>query len=604
LVDKLDLFCYDLYINQLIDMRTVRNPYRFISDRRRKIMSQTIYADSTNIDPIIINPSVTSNPRRWWALAATSFGLFMALLDVTIVNVALPTIGKDLNASFSDLQWVVNAYTLALAVFLVTAGRLGDLFGRKRLFMAGLGIFSFGSLCAALAGDFTVDGLSHIQILLIARVIQGIGGSVMLPLSLAIIAATFHGRERGLAIGIYGGVTGLATALGPVIGGVLVEKVNWQSIFYLNVPIGVIGILLCAWAVTESFDINAPRWIDFYGLVTLSVSLFCLVLALIQGSDPDKGWTSPYILMLFAISAATMLAFVIGEMRMKNPMVDPRLFKNISFTGSAIAAFTLSGGLYSLFFFLSLYMQNYLGFSALDAGIRFLPLSGLILVAAPIAGVFSERFGLKFIMVVGMALLMLAVWLMARISPTDTQSDWLVLLPSFILAGIGSGLVSPLISVVAVGTVNRDRAGMASGVSGVCRQVGTAFGIALLGAILTNQYNSTVNDKISRLTVPHVSPAVQRSTLKGIITTLQNAGTFVGSTGLKNLPPQYASFSHQPLFPQVQLIVQHAFIDGTIDIFYVAIGLLAIGLIASLALIRKSDMPPTTLDTKSQIIEI
>ncbi|HEV8194176.1 MAG TPA: MFS transporter, partial [Ktedonobacterales bacterium] len=190
----------------------------------------------------------TENPRKWWALAAVSFGLFMALLDVTIVNVALPTIGNDLNATFADLQWVINAYSLTLAVLLVTAGRLGDLFGRKRFFMIGLGIFSFGSLLAAISGSVTVDGFSHIQVLLAARVVQGLGGATMLPLALAIIAATFHGRQRGAAIGIYGGVTGLATALGPVIGGILVEKVSWQSIFYLNVPIGVLGIGLCLWA--------------------------------------------------------------------------------------------------------------------------------------------------------------------------------------------------------------------------------------------------------------------------------------------------------------------------------------------------------------------
>lgn len=568
-------------------------------------MSQASQADSINTEPAATGgPVAEHNPRRWWALAATSFGLFMALLDVTIVNVALPTIGNDLNASFADLQWVVNAYALALAVLLVTAGRLGDLFGRKRLFMVGLGVFSLGSLCAALAGNFTIDGLSHIQILLGARVLQGIGGSIMLPLALAIIAATFQGRERGLAIGIYGGVTGLATAIGPVIGGVLVEKVSWQSIFYLNVPIGFIGIALCAWAVTESYDRSAPRWVDFYGLVTLSISLFCLVLALIQGSDPDKGWTSPYILTLFGIGAATMLAFVVGELRLKHPMVDLRLFKNASFTGAAIVGFTLSAGLFSLFFFLSLYLQNYLGFSALDAGVRFLPLSGIILFAAPIAGAFNDRLGSKIIMGVGMAVLVVAVLLMARISPTDTQTDWLVLLPAFILGGIGSGLVNPPVSTVAVGTVSRDLAGMASGISGVCRQVGTAFGIALLGAILTNQYNTELHDKVSQLTVPHVPPAQQQSILNGIITTLQNAGTFVGSTGLRNVPPQYASFAHQPLFPQVQTIVQNAFIHGTIDIFYVAAGLLAVGLIAALVLVKKSDMQPVSPGEKSVAVEV
>ncbi|HEX5548428.1 MAG TPA: MFS transporter, partial [Ktedonobacterales bacterium] len=414
-------------------------------------------------------------PRRWWALAATCFGLFMALLDVTIVNVALPTIGDDLNASFADLQWIINAYALALAVLFVTAGRLGDIFGRKRIFMIGLGLFSLGSLLCALAGSIQLGTLAPIDVLIGARALQGIGGSIMLPLSLAIISNTFYGRERGAAIGIYGGVTGLATAIGPLVGGILVEKVSWQSIFYLNVPIGAIGILLTAWAVRESRDEQAPRSVDVFGLVTLTITLFCLVLALIQANDADKGWTSPYILILFAISAIALIIFVVGELRLRNPMVDPRIFLIPSYTGAAIVAFAISAGLFSLFFFLTLYLQNFLGFSALDAGIRFLPLSGLVLVTAPLAGVLTHRLGAKPILFVGMAVLTIAVLLMTRISPTDTQTDWLVLLPAFVLGGLGSGLVNPPIADVAVGTLPRERAGMASGVNGVCRQLGIAF---------------------------------------------------------------------------------------------------------------------------------
>jgi EmrB/QacA subfamily drug resistance transporter len=534
--------------------------------------------------------SSAQDPRRWWALAATSFGLFMALLDVTIVNVALPTVGTDLNASFADLQWVINAYALTLAVLLVTSGRLGDLFGRKRLFMLGLGVFSVGSLLAALSGTIIIGGLSHIQVLLAARVVQGIGGAIMLPLALAIIAATFHGRERGLAIGIYGGVTGLATAIGPVIGGVLVEKVSWQSIFYLNVPVGFIGIALCAWAVTESYDVHAPRTVDLFGLVTLSVSLFCLVLALIQGNDADKGWTSPYILTLFAVSALALAVFVVGELRLKHPMVDPRLFANASFTGAAIVAFTLSGGLFALFFFLTLYLQNFLGFSALDAGIRILPMSGLILIAAPLAGAFSDRLGPKIILATGMAVTVVAVLLMTRISPTDTQSDWLLLLPALVLAGIGSGLTSPQISNVAVGTVSRDRAGMASGLSGVCRQVGTAFGIAFLGAVLTNQYNTQLHDRIAQISIAHVTPGHQQAILSGIITRLQQAGTFVGSTGLKHPSARLAPYAHLPHFPQIQAAVSAAFINGEVTIFRAATLLVVVGLVAALALVKRSDM--------------
>src|SRR5215831_17289941 len=368
-----------------------------------------------NTDTAAATPVTTADPRRWWALITVSLGLFMALLDVTIVNVALPTIGDDLNTSFADLQWVVSAYALALAVFLVTAGRLGDPFGRKRFF-----VFALGSMLCALSGDFTLFSLTHIQTLIAARALQGLGGSIMLPLSLAILSSTFRGRERGVAFGVYGGVTGLATAIGPVPGGLLVEKVNWQSIFWINVPIGIIAIALCLWSVQESYDTTAPRSIDVFGLVTLSVALFCLVLALIQGNDADKGWTSAYILTIFGVAALGLVAFIVGELLLKNPMVDPRLFKNASFTGVAIVAFTLSAGLYALFFFLTLYLQNYLGFSPLQAGLRALPLSGLVLITAPLAGAQMHRFGPKIFLVLGMALAAGGVLLMTRIT-TDLR---------------------------------------------------------------------------------------------------------------------------------------------------------------------------------------
>lgn len=535
--------------------------------------------------------SFGDDPRKWWALAATCFGLFMALLDVTIVNVALPTIGNDLKASFADLQWIINAYALALAVLLVTAGRLGDIFGRKRVFMLGLGLFSLGSLLCALAGGIQLGGLARIDVLIGARALQGIGGSIMLPLSLAIISNTFHGAQRGAAIGIYGGVTGLATALGPLVGGILVDRVSWQSIFYLNVPIGIVGILLTAWAVRESRDERAPRTIDVFGLVTLSVALFCLVLALIQANDADKGWTSPYILTLFAVAAVALVVFVVGELRLRHPMVDPRLFRVPSYTGAAIVGFTLSAGLFSLFFYLTLYLQNFLGFSALEAGIRFLPLSGLVLVTAPLAGAFTHRIGAKPIMVVGMLALVLSVVLMTRISPTDTQTDWLVLLPAFILGGLGNGLVNPPVADVAVGTVPRERAGMASGVNGVCRQVGTAFGIALLGALLTNQYNAEVHDKVSSsITIPNVPLQAQHGIQQNIIHGIQQAGIFAGSTGYRHLPPQFAQYAKDPTFPLIQHIVRQAFIDGLVGILWVAAAVLAVGALAALVLVRKSDM--------------
>jgi EmrB/QacA subfamily drug resistance transporter len=529
----------------------------------------------------------SSRPHKWWALIATCFGLFMTLLDITIVNVALPSIGADLHANFSDLQWVINAYTISLAVFLVTVGRLGDIFGRKLMFMIGLGIFTLGSLLCALSGHITIGNLSHTDILFGARAIQGFGGSFMLPLSLAIISATFAGHERGTAIGIWGGVTGLATAIGPVVGGVLVQTVGWQSIFLLNVPIGVIGIGLSAWAISESRDERAPRTVDVFGLLTSAIFVFCLVLALVQGNDPDKGWTSPYILSLFGISAVALIAFVVGELRLKYPMADPRLFKIPSFTGGAIIAFTLSAGFYSLLFFLSLYMQNTLGFDALQAGVRFLALSGPILIAAPLAGRLIDRIGPRPILIVSTALLVVSVLLMTRISSTRfDQTQWLVLLPAFVLGGFASGLMNPPISTLAVGTVERRVAGMASGISGLCRQVGIAFGIAFLGAVLTSRYKSYIHDRVMAIYAPGITPEVKQNIIKGI----QSAGDLAGSAGLKGGTAQQNPYAHSPLFPTLSYISKSSFVDGTIDILRIAAAIVAVGFLASVFLVRQSDL--------------
>lgn len=532
----------------------------------------------------IIQQPDKSKSHKWWALAAVCFGLFMALLDVTIVNVALPTIQKSLNASFSDLQWVIDAYALSFAVVLVTSARLGDIFGRKRFFIIGMGLFTIGSLLCALSGDMKLGSFSHITILNISRAIQGLGASAMMPLSLAIISTEFHGRERGTAFGIWGGVSGLATAIGPLVGGILVEKVNWQSIFYINIPVGIIGILLSIWAIRESRDDKSARFIDVFGLITLTISMFCLVLALMQGND--KGWSSSYILTLFIIAAAALLIFIFGELRIKNPMVDPRLFKNGSFTASAVAAFCLSAGLYSLFFYLTLYLQNFLGFSSFEAGLRTLPLSALVLIGAPIAGRFTDKVGPKWIIVTALTLLTIAVFLMTRISPSDQPTDWIVLLPAFIVAGIGNGMANPPLSTLAMGTVHPSKAGMASGVSNVSRQVGIAFGIAFLGAMLSQQYNTNVHDKITTLAIPGMSAAVKQQIISGV----QNAGTIAGSLGLPNDPTHPNPYVHLPIFPTIQTIARTSFVDSTIDIFRIAGYILAAGTVLSLIFIRKKDM--------------
>ncbi|MGH2391425.1 MAG: MFS transporter [Chloroflexota bacterium] len=520
--------------------------------------------------------------HKWWTLAAMCFGLFIALIDVTIVNVALPTIQRDLHAGLSDLQWVSNAYTLAMAVCIVTAGRLGDIFGRKRMFILGISIFVVGSLCCGLSGSISIGGLSHATILHIARAFQGLGGAFIFPLSLAIISVTFQGKERGAAIGIWGGLGGLATAIGPLVGGVLVDRVNWQWIFFINIPIGIIGIVVCQWAVRESWDEKATRRIDMVGLVTISVSIFCLVLALIQGNDPDKGWTSAYILTLFIISAVTLVTFVLAELHLSRPMVDPRLFKNSSFTGAAITGFTLSAGMFSLFFFLALYLQDQLHFSALDTGLRFLPLSFGNFIISPIAGRFTDRIGARWILTAGLGLLTISVLLMARITPADGPNDWTVLLPGFILGGLGLGIALPPLATVAVSTVGRDRAGMASGTNTMCRQIGNAFGIAFLGAILTHQVDQYLPSNIRHSIFPR-----NLAHLKNEIAAYMG-GTNNGTFGPPDAPPGVA---HNPTITAiVAQAAKAASVQGLIDILHVAAVILALGTIGAAMLIRPEDM--------------
>lgn len=518
--------------------------------------------------------------RKWWALVAACFGLFMALLDITIVLVALPKIQTSLKVPFSNLQWVINAYSLIFAVLLVPLSRLGDILGRKRIFMMGLGVFSLGSLLCALSGHISVFGLSAASMLNVFRGLQGVGSAAMMPLSLAIVSATFSGPERSTAIGIWGGVSAIATAIGPLLGGYLVLHFGWESIFYLNVPIGVVGIGLSAWAIRESRDEKAPKTIDVFGISTFTIAVFCLILALIQGNS--VGWSSEEILLLFAGFIVFLGVFVLGEVRLKHPMVDPRLFRIPSYTGSCVAVFVISAGFYSLLFFLTLYFQDYLGMSALQAGLRFLPLSGLVIIGAPLSGRLSGRFGPRPFILTSLVLLTASVLWMTTIGTSLEQSAWLTLLPAFIVGGIGSGMLNPPASELAVGTVPPNRVGMGSGVNNISRQVGIGFGIAFLGALLNIRYDAAIKSGIYAL--PKSVPATAKS---GIVSGLQKAGVIAGSTGFKNAGSVY---THNPLFPTIQKVGRHAFISGTREVLFVAALLLFLGLVACFFLIRKGPL--------------
>ena len=423
--------------------------------------------------------------RRWWTLGAVCVATFMLLLDITIVNVALPDIARDLKSSFSDLQWVIDAYALSLAALLLTAGSLADLLGRRMVFAAGLGLFTAASLLCALA--------SSPLFLELARAVQGIGAAAMFATSLALLAASFQGRERGTAFGAWGATTGAAVAVGPLVGGLLTETVGWQSIFLINVPIGIGAVAVALTRVGESSDPDAAG-IDWGGLVTFSAGLFLLIFALVRGNA--EGWGSPLIVSFLVGAVVLLSAFVVVERRGERPMFDLTLLRKPAFAGASIAAFALSASLFSMFLYMTLYIQNALGYSPLQAGLRFLPITLLSFVVAPIAGKLSARVPVRYMIGGGLAFVGIGLVLMARL---DADSAWTVLLPGFIFAGIGTGLVNPPLASTAVGVVPPARAGMGSGINSTFRQIGIATGIAGLGALFQQLLESKASGPLARV---------------------------------------------------------------------------------------------------------
>jgi EmrB/QacA subfamily drug resistance transporter len=408
----------------------------------------------------------------------------MLLLDVTIVNVALPDIQKDLHSSFEDLQWVVDAYALMLAAFLLTAGSVADRIGRKRVFLAGLIVFT---------GSSALCGLSSSALMLnLARGLQGTGGAMMFATSLALLAEAFEGRERGTAFGVFGAVTGAAVAVGPLIGGVITSGIGWQWIFFVNLPIGIAAVALTVARVQESRDPEATG-VDWLGLVTFSASLFLLVFALVRGND--KGWGSTQILGLLIASAVLLIAFVVAERSQRRPMLDLTLFRRPAFAGANIVAFALSGSIFAMFLYLTLYIQNVLGYSPLQAGLRFLPTTLLSFAVAPVAGRLSVRVPVRLLLGVGLALVGAGLLLMTAV---DASSGWTTLIPGFVVAGIGVGLVNPPLASAAIGVVPASRSGMASGINSTSRQVGIATGIAGLGAIFQHSVTQGTTAALAR----------------------------------------------------------------------------------------------------------
>ena len=411
--------------------------------------------------------------RKWWTLIAVCIAMFMLLLDITVVNVALPDIQQSLHSSFSELQWVVNAYALTLAAFLLTAGVIGDMYGRRGVFAIGLCLFSLASLLCGLSTSSLMLDLS--------RGAQGVGGAIMFATSLALIAQAFSGKDRGTAFGVYGAVIGGAVAIGPLLGGIITSGIGWRWIFFINLPIGVVAITMTLAKVVDSRDPTTRR-IDWIGFVSFSASLFMLVFALMQGNA--RGWGSPDIVGLLLGSGVLMAVFLIAEWRGDDPMLDLSLFRRPAMVGVSLAAFTLPASIFAMFLYLTLYLQDVLGYSPFAAGIRFLPVTMLAFAAAPIAGKLTVRVQSRYLLGLGLLLVAFGCNLMTHV---HANSSWTVLLPGFIVAGIGVGTTNPVLASATVSVVPPERSGMASGSSSTFRQVGFATGIAALGAVFLGQ---------------------------------------------------------------------------------------------------------------------
>jgi EmrB/QacA subfamily drug resistance transporter len=424
--------------------------------------------------------------RRWWALGAMCFALFMIMLDNTAVNVALPSIQRDLDASIAGLEWTVNAYTLTFAVLLVTGGRLGDIFGRRTVFLTGVVIFACTS---------AFIGFSQSQTwLVVGRLLQGGGAALMMPGTLSIISNAFPPEERGKAIGTWAGVSGLALAIGPLLGGFLVEHVSWQSIFFVNLPVAAVCVVVTLFAAENSRDETVTRSVDFPGIATLTTGLAALVLALVEGNA--WGWGSIQVIGLLALAVASLGAFVLVERRVRVPMVDFAFFRSHTFLGASLVAFTVTFAMLASFFFVTLYLQNILGFTPLEAGIRTLPTTVLIIACGPLVGRLTDRIGARIPLVSGLLLVAVSTFWQSRI---DVDTGYGFLVGSFVLLGLGIGFVMSPMSTAAMNAVAREKAGVASGVVTMSRMVGGTFGVAVIGALVTTIGRAKIDDLLPTL---------------------------------------------------------------------------------------------------------
>ncbi len=524
---------------------------------------------STEAGPTPQSPASTfARDPKWWTLVAVCTGVFMLLLDITIVNVALPDIQTELGASLADLQWVIDAYALSLAALLLTAGSLADLYGRRRVFMIGVVIFTAGSIACGSA--------QTVLLLSISRALQGVGGAAMFATALALLATAYTGRDRGVAFGVFGATTGVAVAIGPVLGGALTSGLSWRWIFFVNIPICLLALVVTGTKVAESHDPQAGRP-DWIGFLTFSGALGALVFGLIEAGQ--KTWGDPVVVTSLVAAAALMVLFLLSQLMQAKPMFDLGLLRKPTFTGGLVAAFGVSASIFSLLAFLVIYVQNVLDYSAVQTGVRLLFLSGASFFAAATAGRLTEKVPAKWL--IGPGFLILGVGLLL-ISGIQVDSSWTHLIPGLTVAGVGIGMINPPLASTAVGVVEPARSGMASGVNSTFRQVGIATGIAALGSIFSRQIADAVRPslagKVPDQAVDGLTAALAGGQVNAAAAGAQQAAAANGGPG-----------AGQQAFDLVTRVGTAGVVDALNHIVLIGAAIAFISGLLTLALIRQKD---------------
>ena len=511
--------------------------------------------------PAGVDVEPTRNP--WLILVVLCTAVFMLLVDSTVVNVAQRKIQIGLETTLSEIQWVLDAYILAYAVLLLSFGRLGDVFGRKKLFIVGMTIFTAASALCGVSGWLgALVGISGVNALIFARVLQGVGGAFMMPQTLSLITVVFPADKRGAAMGIWGSIVSLGAVVGPVVGGLIVTHYAWEWIFLINVPVGIVAILATLAIVPESVDPHASRKIDWGGVLLSGLGIFAIVFALIEGNS--MGWTNPVILGLFVGGLALLGAFVWWEHRASDPMMKLELFRLRNFSVGSAIAFVVAFGMLGIFFPMTLFLQGVLGYSPIRAGLTMMPTSLMIMVIAPMSGRLSDRIGARWILTGGLTLISVGILLI--IASIDTSTTWQSLLPALIVTGAGMRMTLAPMTAAAMREVPTRIAGSATGILNTTRNVGQVMGIAVLGSLLQSWVGIYASKRLDTLPL---DPAIHTRLVEAV------------KSSQFELVPQIVPPEQAALLPQIFHDIQLAFVSGIHNTFFVSAIVCACGAVTA-----------------------